>query len=281
MVGLALAVGASVAWGGSDFVAGLASRKRPLLTVLVGSQVIGLLAVLVTLAAATPALPPWPALLFAAGAGLAEILGFAALYRGLAHGPMGVVAPIAALGGAVPLTVGLVIGEHPGALGAAGLVVALVGVALVCTERERGEGPVLRGVLLAGAAAVSFGMFFVLMASATDAGGATWAVASSRVASVAMLVGVVAVAGGVRLEAADVPPIAAIGLLDIGANALFAVALTAGIDPVVSAVGSLYPLTTVLLAQLVLDERLSRMQGAGVATTLVGIGAVGLTGAGA
>lgn len=281
MLGMVLAVGASVAWGGSDFVAGLTSRRRPLLAVLVGSQLIGLLAVLVTLAVSAPGLPPVDAVAYAGAAGLAEVVAFAALYRGLARGPMGIVAPVAALGGAVPLAVAFVVGEHPGMVPAVGLVVALAGVALVSTERERGGGPVLGGLLLAGGAAIGFGLFFVLMAAATEAGGATWAVAASRGGAVAVLLVAVVVMGGVRLERADAAPLAAIGLLDIAANALFAVALTAGVDPVVSAIGSLYPLTTVVLAQLVLDERLTPAQGAGVVTTLAGVAVVGLTGAGA
>lgn len=281
MLGMVLAAGASVAWGGSDFVAGLATRRRPLLAVLVGSQIIGLLAVLVTLAATAPGTPDPRALLYAVGAGLAEVVAFAALYRGLARGPMGIVAPVAALGGAVPLAVGLAAGELPGAVAAIGIVVALAGVALVSTERERGDGPVLGGVLLAGAAALGFGLFFVLMAASTDAGGATWAVAASRGAAVIVLLVAVAALGGVRLERGDAGPLAAIGLLDITANALFAVALTAGVDPIVSAIGSLYPLTTVVLAQLVLEERLSPTQGLGVVTTLAGVAVVGLTGAGA
>jgi hypothetical protein len=86
MLALALALGASIAWGGSDFVAGLASRRMPLLAVLVGSQVAGLLLLLGLLAVTGEAPPPSGAVLAAAIAGLAELIGFAALYRGLASG---------------------------------------------------------------------------------------------------------------------------------------------------------------------------------------------------
>ena len=94
MLALALALGASVAWGGSDFVAGLASRRMPLLAVLVGSQVAGLVLLLGLLAATGEAPPPGGAVLAAAIAGVAELAGFAALYKGLAVGPMSIVAPI-------------------------------------------------------------------------------------------------------------------------------------------------------------------------------------------
>ena len=104
MLALALALGASVAWGGSDFVAGLASRRMPLLAVLVGSQVAGLVLLMGLLAVTGEARPPGGAVLAAALAGMAELAGFAALYRGLAMGPMSVVAPISSAAALVPVT---------------------------------------------------------------------------------------------------------------------------------------------------------------------------------
>jgi len=276
VLGIALALGASVAWGGSDFAAGLAARRRSPLVVLVGSQACGLVVVVAVVAAGGEPLPAPGAMALACAAGLVELLGFAALYRGLAVGPMGVVSPISALGGAVPLAVGLAAGDLPGTAAAVGVVLALVGIALVSSERDRGGGGVSAGMLLGGAAALAFGAFFVLTAAATDAGGATWAVAVNRAASVAVLV--VAAAArredGGRIGRSDVPLVALIGALDAGANALFAFALTQGAHPVVSVLGSLYPMTTVVLAQLVLHERLGVAQSAGVLATLSGVALV-------
>src|SRR5438034_1192160 len=102
VLAIALALGASVAWGGSDFVAGVATRRRSLLLVLAGSQACGLVVVGAILAAGGQPTPAVGAIVLAGAAGVAELAGFAALYTGLARGPMGVVAPVSALGGAVP-----------------------------------------------------------------------------------------------------------------------------------------------------------------------------------
>src|SRR3954451_10591501 len=104
MLALALALGASVAWGGSDFLAGLASRRLPVLAVLAGSQPAGLVLLLGLLGAPGGAPPSAGGVALAAGAGVAELLGFAALYKSLALGPMSVVAAISSLAGLVAVT---------------------------------------------------------------------------------------------------------------------------------------------------------------------------------
>src|SRR5204862_885873 len=133
MLALALALGASVAWGGSDFVAGLASRRMPL---LVGSQVAGLVLLLGLLAVSGEAAPPGGAVLAAAIAGVAELAGFAALYRGLAVGPMSIVAPISSAAALVPVTASLITGERPATAAAVGMGLVLMGAALACAEPE-------------------------------------------------------------------------------------------------------------------------------------------------
>src|SRR4051812_21430039 len=111
MVALGLALGASIAWGGSDFLAGLVARRLPVLTLLILSQAAGLMLLLVLLAVTGDPAPPPGAALAAAGAGIAEMVGFAALYRSLAIGPMSVVAPLASLAAVVPVVVGVAGGE--------------------------------------------------------------------------------------------------------------------------------------------------------------------------
>ena len=125
MAALGLAFGASLAWGGSDFLAGVASRRLGVLTVLALSQAAGLAALLVLLAASGQPAPSGQAALVAAAAGVAELVGFATLYRSLARGPMGLVAPLSSLGAVVPVVVALSAGERPGAATAAGLALAL------------------------------------------------------------------------------------------------------------------------------------------------------------
>jgi drug/metabolite transporter (DMT)-like permease len=132
------------------------------------------------------------------------------------------------------------------------------------------------GAALAIAAALAFGTFFVAMHAATDAGGPAWAVTVNRATSVALLVAaLVTTRQPLRFARRDVTAVAAVGLMDAGANAMFAFALTQGLTSTVSVLGSLYPVTTVVLAALLLNERLAPRQAAGVTTVLAGIALVG------
>ena len=276
MAALGLAVGASLAWGGSDFLAGVASRRLGVLTVLALSQAAGLAALLVLLAASGQPAPSGQAVLVAAAAGVAELIGFATLYRSLARGPMGLVAPLSSLGAVVPVVVALSAGERPGVATAAGLAVALGGAALVAVE-PRGSGPRLApGAALGVVSALAFGAFFVAMDSAADSGGAVWAVTANRATSVSVLVAVVLLTGrGRAWGLRDLRAAGAVGVLDAGANALFAFALTEGLASTVSVIGSLYPVTTVVLAAIVLHERPARPQAFGVLCVLAGVALVG------
>jgi drug/metabolite transporter (DMT)-like permease len=279
MLALALALGASVAWGGSDFVAGLASRRMPLIAVLVGSQLAGLVLLLGLLAVTGEAPPPGRAVLAAALAGVAELAGFAALYKGLALGPMSIVAPISSAAALVPVTASLITGERPATAAAVGMGLVLLGAALACAEPETGTsrrpGAVMPGAVLAVLAALCFGAFFVGMDSAAHDAGAVWAVALNRSTSVSVLVFAVALMRPrVGVGRTDVAAGAAGGRLDAAANAMFAFALTQGLMSTVSVLGSLYPVTTVVLAAMVLDERVAPRQAAGVAFVLAGIGLV-------
>ena len=279
MLALALALGASVAWGGSDFVAGLASRRMPLLAVLVGSQIAGLVLLLGLLAVTGEAPPPGGAVLAAALAGLAELVGFAALYKGLAMGPMSVVAPISSAAALVPVTASMLTGARPSTAAGIGMGLVLLGAALACAEPGSGETRQPRGVLpgaaLAVLAALCFGAFFVGMDSAAHEAGAVWAVALNRSTSVSVLVFAFALMRPrVGAGRTDLAAVAAVGLLDAAANAMFAFALTQGLLSTVSVLGSLYPVTTVVLAVMVLDERVAPRQAAGVAIVLAGIGLV-------
>src|SRR5262245_2901801 len=116
MVPVALALGASLAWGASDFLAGLKTRSLALLWVLLVSQATGLLLVGVAALVSGAPLPSGHAALLAAGAGLAELVGFAALYKALAVGRMSVVAPISAMAALLPIIVGLAAGAAPSGL---------------------------------------------------------------------------------------------------------------------------------------------------------------------
>jgi drug/metabolite transporter (DMT)-like permease len=272
VVAIALALGASLAWGLSDFVAGIKSRELAVVWVLLVSQSTGL--VLVTTAAliAGEPFPSTHAILWASGAGIAELIGFAAFYRALAIGSMAIVSPISATAAIVPLFVGMVDGQVPTAVQALGMVLALGGAALASSEAGRGTA---HGVGLALVAAFAFGIFFVGMDVSAD-GGALWAVTFTRAAPVALLVGIVIGLRLPRIQRRAVAPLVGIGALDIGANVMFATALTVGMAGLVSVLGSLYPLATVILARAVLRENVSTHQRTGVAAAIAGIALVSL-----
>src|ERR671923_225184 len=136
MLGIALGLGSSIAWGVSDFLGGLQSRRISALSVLLVSQPVGLaLALAVALAAGGDPLGARDAAI-AAGAGAAAVLGLSAFYRAMALGSVSVVATIGALGVLVPVAAGVAQGDRPAAIQAAGAVTALVGVLLVAREPD-------------------------------------------------------------------------------------------------------------------------------------------------
>jgi drug/metabolite transporter (DMT)-like permease len=281
MVALGLALGASVAWGGSDFLAGLASRRRSVLDVLAASQAAGLVLMLALLAVSHRPPPGSGALLPAMAAGVADVVGFAALYRALAVGRMSVVAPLSSLAAVVPLVVALAGGERHSTGAAAGIVVALAGGVLVALDRDPQVGGrrAAPGVALAVIAALAFGGFFTAMDAAADAGGVAWAMALNRATSFALLAVVFAVARrGLRCRARELRAAGVAGALDATATAIFALALTEGLASTVSVVGSMYPVTTVALGAVVLHERPRAAQAGGVAAVLAGIGLLTVTG---
>ena len=276
MVPVALALGASLAWGASDFLAGLKTRRLALLWVLLISQATGLVLVGVAALASGMPLPGGHSAMLAAGAGVAELIGFAALYKALAVGPMSVVAPISAMAALLPIIVGLAAGDAPTGFQALGMALALAGAALASFEYGGDHRRAATGIGLAVVAALGFGAFFVGTDLAAD-DGALWAVAINRATAVAVLVVVVlALRRPVPITRDQIAPLAAVGALDISANVMFAVALTVGMAAAVSVLGSLYPIATVVLARAVLHEQLSFSQRGGVLAALAGIGLVGL-----
>jgi drug/metabolite transporter (DMT)-like permease len=273
VLGPLLALAASLSWGVGDFLAGLAARRLPLLTVLVVSQAAGLVSIAVVVAARGEGAPAARYLGYAAVAGLAGAVGLAALYRGLAVGSMSVVAPISATAAVVPVAAGLVTGERPSALQGAGIGLALVGVVLA--SRDAGGGSRARGVAagvgLALVAALSFGVLLVGLGAASD-GDALWATLAMRTTSVGLLaVAALVLRPRMALGGRDVPALLAVGLLDTAGNALFALASTESLLSVAAVLAQIYPVVTVILARVVLGERIARPQQAGVLGALGGV----------
>jgi drug/metabolite transporter (DMT)-like permease len=264
-----LAFGSSLAWGTSDFFAGLASRRRHPVAVVGWTQGLALAALSVLVLVRHDALgwagwAPW-----AAAAGASGLVGLVCFYTALSSGTMGVVAPIAGLGVVVPVALGVIAGERPSAIAWAGMTVAVLGVVLASGPEIAG-GLSARPVLLAVVAAVGFGLTLYLL----DRGARVSTLMTlwgMRVTSVTVLLVValaVRSAGGVR--ARETPALLAIGCGDLAANALFALASSRGAVSIASVLASLYPVVTAVLARLVLDERLRRIQQVGVVMAVGG-----------
>ena len=273
MLAAALAIGSSLAWGLADFIAGLKSRRLPVLWVLGLSQVTALGLVGAALALRGEGAPPaGDFVVLAALSAVAGTIALSAFYRGLAVGAMSVVAPISATAAIIPVVVGVATGDRPTALQAVGVGLALVGVALAAYEPAGGgDRRVAAGAGLALVAAAGIGCFFLTMDAASDAD-VLWAILVNRITGVVLLgTAALALRPPLRMERGDLPALGAIGVLDMTANTLFAVAATEGLVSLVAVLGSLYPVVTIFLARQVLGERVRRLQLTGAAAAMAGV----------
>ena len=271
---LVLALASSVVWGAADFSGGLLTRRLPAFAVTVVSQGAGFVPLLV--AVAVRAHVDLRSLALGLLAGVGGGAGLAAFYRALSLGTMSVVSPIAACSAIVPFVLAVATGERPRAIAAVGAVAALAGAVLASAEERRSASPERsRAIVLAVVAAVALGVFIYFLGLGSREGDALSTLVGARLGSLATLTaGVLVFRAPVRLPRAALAPVAAVGLLDVGANALFAFASGHGLLALVSVLGSLYPVTTVLLAHVVLGERLTPFQLAGVGVALAGVAAL-------
>lgn len=278
-----IALPAALAYGIADFAGGIASRRAPVLAVTAGVQVVGLVALLpvVFVVGGTPSVA---AFVLGALGGLAGAAGLLLYLRGLAVGPMGVVAPLSAVVGAgLPLLIGIAWGERPSALTLFAIAVALVAILLANAGAARGSGA-RTGPLLALGAGAGFALFFVAL-DATPPDSALWPLLAGRLTT-APLLAVLAIVAARRTPVLTPPSLAATspldavggpvpqqgarsmpwglvvlsGAFDTVANVLFLLATRTGDLGVSAVVVSLYPVVVVLLARFVLGERLTGMQ---------------------
>jgi drug/metabolite transporter (DMT)-like permease len=301
MLAIALALGASLCWGSGDFLGGLTTRRASLWAVIVGSQAVGLVGATLVVVLAGHGWPGlhavWPVLL----GGLASVVAISCFYKALAIGSMSIVAPISATNAMIPFLVGLAAGERPSVTQLAGIAIAAVGVLLVASERARAgdtigvaalpnepavvpaavraAGPAAQvprrnqrnAIVLALTAAVAMGLVLVGY-DATARYDALWAMLGGRISSVVVFTAVFLVLRPrLEMRRSALPFVVAVGLLDTGANGLFALATTQGYLSIVAVLGSVYPVVTVLLAYGLLRERIAPHQMVGAAGTLAGI----------
>ena len=273
MTPVLLSLAASCCWGVADFAGGLQSRRVAVPVVLALVEGTGLVLVLAVVAAAGEPFPGTRAVVVSLVAGVAGVLALGCFHRALSIGTMSIVAPISATGVALPVIVGVATGDELSALVSAGLAVTVVGVILASREAHEDERRAAAGrlsIALALIAAVGFGSYFVLSDAAAD-DSVWWFLVLSRVIPVPLLIGLAAWRRMPRPEPRTVLVLAAAGSLDCGATGLYAYANTKGALSIVAVVGSLYPVATVLLARVVLGERVRPVQRLGVVAALVGV----------
>ena len=274
MGALASALGASLSWGLCDFLAGLTSRKIPVLTVVRVSGIAGLGAIaLVVLGRGRP-LPDLEFVLYALAAGVLFAGAIAGFYRALAVSQMGRVAPIVAAAPAIPAVVGQLTGEPLTAAQAGGVALILVGVSMAASESRDCSSRSALGVGLALGSTACFGVGILALdeASASDP---FWAALVMRFATIgSVAAAALAVRRYLPAPRDRLPTLCLVGLLDAAGVCLFAVATQHGQIGIVAAAAGLVPLVIVLLARIVLDERLRPVQYVGAAAAVVGVGLV-------
>lgn len=269
-----LALAAAVAYGMSDFIGGLLSRRASFLQVAFVGQLFAMIATLIALPFTTQASPPATALSWGTAGGAGGALGVLALYRGLGAGRMAVVAPISGvLAAALPALAGFVLGERPSALALSGIALALPAVWLVSSvdNATDGGGPSAAGVVDGLLAGLGFGVLFIGLGRGGEGAG-LWPVAAAAIGSFVVLAIAALIGGATRLPSPRVAAgSAAIGGLGATATVLFFLATHRGLLALVSVITSLYPAVTVLLARLTLGERFGKLQTVGMGMAAVAV----------
>ncbi len=284
MVAVLLGLAASASFSCADFFGGVAARRvDPWLTVL-GNQVVGLLPLTVYLVLLTDGSPTGRDALLSVGAGLASVAGLGLLFGGFAVGRMAVVAPVSAgVGGVVPIVWGLLQGERPGVLGVLGAIITLsAAVVLARTEAPATDAEVevpgddRKASIMAVGAGVAFGVILICFSETREAAG-LWPPMVAHLVAVPTLVTILAATGRLRRPPPEaVRPMIGSGLFDATAVALVLVALRQDLVSLVAPAANLYPAGTVLLASLVLGERLRRIQVVALAAAAVGLALLAL-----
>lgn len=274
MISIAYGLISAVLWGAGDFTGGLASRRTGAFRVVFFGEIIGIALLFVAALGLQPAVPGSSDMLKATLAGALGSLGLVLLYHSMATGTMSIAAPVSALtAGILPVVVGAFQEGLPSGLTMVGFAFALMAVWFV-SQGEGGSRNILthladlRLPLLAG---VGFGCYFVVMHSAAQES-TLWPMVVSRAGGLAVI-GMVML---MRREPLHVvraawPVIAMNGALDVGGNTFYILAGQTGRMDVSAVLSSLYPGVTVILAGLVLKERLSRTQWVGITMALIAV----------
>jgi drug/metabolite transporter (DMT)-like permease len=273
LTGVLLALAASFAWGFADFGAGTTARRVPVFVVASVSQIAGLLFVGAIVLATAGEVPSRRQLAWAAFAGVVGAVGLSFFYRALAVGTMGIIGPITATAAIVPIAYGLGRGERPSSVQGIGVGLAVIGVIAASLEplpEGRGRRRLGIGVGFALAAAFLFGWSLVGLSRAAP-GGVAWATLTMRIAAVPIVLVLALTLQRRAPTRRGWLVLTAVGVADAGATLLYGAATTRGLLSVIGVLSSLYPIVIVVLARVLLAERVARSQLAGVAVALAGV----------
>ena len=271
LLGIFLALTSALVWGSGDFSGGLATRRNHQFHVLALSTLSGIVVLLVFAGLWREALPSLRSDIYAMLAGVCGALGIAALYRALSLGNTAIVAPTAAvIGAALPVGFGILTAGMPAALRLVGFVLAFLGIWLVSQSSTPRKVVLQRGFALACLAGISFGGFFILIAQ-VEAGKVFTPLVVSRCMEFATAL-VLLRLYRMPMPALNSNPTALLaGALDVGGNIFYLLAKQYTRLEVAAVLASLYPVTTVLLANLVLKEKVLPSQWLGVGVCLAAI----------
>lgn len=273
MVAVILALGAALTWGSSDFFAGLFTRRYAALVVVGWTQSLAFVVISVFIALRWDPATSFGWFPYAAVAGVLSILGLVCLYRALATGTMGVVAPLAASGVAIPVVLGVLTGDRLTPLVAGGMALTLTGV-LLASGPEIRDRVSARPIVLAAGAALCFGCvwYLVYRGAMVSAALTAWGMRGVSTGIFVLLAVLTRTFG--RVAPRHLPALTLVGCGDVFANFLFGTASAMGAVSIVSVVSALYPVITVTLARVVLAERMRLVQQVGVVCSLIGVGMI-------
>ncbi len=270
-----LGLSSALVWGAADFGGGLMSRRTAVFGVVLVSQLAGL-AIAVALAVVRAESFPGPAdVAWSFVAGILGGIGIVALYRGLAVGRMGIVAPIiGVLAAVIPVVAGFVLEGIPPTIVLVGIGLAVAAVLLVSRVADEGGGRAgLREALVAG---VSIGLFGVALSQISE-GSVFGPMSLIRTTQALLVVVLILVTRSAwRPPNRMLPTLAVIGVLDMSGNVMYLLAVQIGLLAVASVLSALYPVVTVLLAAVVLGERITREHAVGIALAAAAIVCIGI-----
>ena len=268
LLAITFGFGSAMTWGTGDFSGGLACKRGPVLPVILFSQLIGFLPLLLLAWLVAEGPPTMPHLLWGACAGIGGGFGLMCLYTGLALGRMGIVAPLSAVVATIiPVGLGMFFQGLPSLLQILGFVVAMVAVWLLSSPEGSARLSKIEAyfAVLAG---LGFSLFLVCIGRISETA-IIWPMVSARLSSMALVLIIMAVKGQMaRPTGRQWPFVIGAGLLDVTGNTLYALACQMGRLDVSAVLGALYPATTVMLAWVLLKERLRAKQWAGVGAAI-------------